>query len=69
MKLSWNIILDQLRNYNLEVHVTGDLTRRFLRPALLPQSFDVMREDLLHICRLSDAMRASAEKPVWDISV
>ena len=63
MKLSWNVILDQLRNYNLEVHVTGDLTRQFLRPALLPQSFDVMREDLLHICLLSDAMRASAERP------
>lgn len=59
MDLSWNIILDQLREYNLEVHLSDDLDRSFSRPALLPRNYAAMRKDLIHVCRLSDAMRAN----------
>ena len=63
MKLSLNILLDQLRNCNLEVHLSVPLTKSFCRPALLPHRYESMREDLLHICTLSDAIRANKDHP------
>ncbi len=63
MKLSLNIILDQLRECNTEVHLSEPLSRSFERPVLLPHRFEAMRGDLLHVCTLSDAMRANRENP------
>lgn len=63
MKLSLNILLDQLRNCNMEVHLSVPLTKSFCRPALLPHRYESMREDLLHICTLSDAIRANKDHP------
>lgn len=63
MNLSLNIILNQLRDLHLEVHSTLPSNKSFCRCALLPRNYEVMRDDLLHICRLSDALRASAASP------
>lgn len=63
MNLSLNIILDQLRSLPLEVHIDDPAEKIFCRGALLPRDYRVMRKDLLHVCRLSDALRASAAVP------
>ena len=63
MNLSLNIILDQLRSLPLEVHIDDPAEKIFCRGALLPLDYRVMRKDLLHVCRLSDALRASAAVP------
>lgn len=55
MNLSLNIILDQLRSLPLEVHIDDPAEKIFCRGALLPRDYRVMRKDLLHVCRLSDA--------------
>lgn len=63
MNLSLNILLDQLRDLPLECHVPLPSAASFCRPALLPRNYTVMREDLIHVCRLSDALRAAAAVP------
>lgn len=63
MNLSLNIILDQLRSLPLEVHIDDPAEKIFCRGALLPRDYRVMRKDLLHVCRLSDALRASSAVP------
>ena len=67
MNLTINILLDQLRKYKLEAYVNGMEERSFSRPALLPRDYEIMRPDLIHVCRLSDALRASAQM-IWLIS-
>ena len=61
MNLTINILLDQLRKYKLKAYVNGMEERSFSRPALLPRDYEIMRPDLIHVCRLSDALRASAQ--------
>lgn len=63
MNLSLNIILDQLRDLTLECHVTAPSQCNFCRCALLPRDYSVMRKDLIHVCRLSDALRATSAAP------
>lgn len=63
MKLSLNILLDQLSDLHYESHIPQPCTRTFTTAALLPRSYDIMRDDLIHVCRLSDAMQAASACP------
>ena len=60
MTLSLNIILDQLRELPLENHIPMPCDAVFSRCALLPRSYSSMRKEYLHVCRLSEALHASA---------
>ena len=61
MNLTINILLDRLQNFSLEAHIAKSDHHAFVRPAMLPRDYSLMREDQIHICRLSDALRASAQ--------
>lgn len=60
MTLSLNIILDQLRDLPLENHVPMPTDAAFCRCALLPRTYASMRPDYIHVCRLSEALHATA---------
>lgn len=59
MTLSLNIILDQLREFPLENHIPMPSDAAFSRCALLPRTYASMRQDYIHVCRLSEALHAS----------
>ena len=63
MNLSFNILLAQLRDMHYETYIPNPCSNTFSSPALLPRDYKVMRYDLIHICRLSDAMRAATICP------
>ncbi len=63
MKLSYNIMADHLRNLNLENHVKENEKALFSRAGLLPRDLSIMKPDVLHVCRLSDALRVTKEIP------
>ena len=63
MNLSLNVLLDQLRDIPLEIHVSLPTNQKFCRCALLPRDYSMMRDDFIHICRLSDALRIAAASP------
>ncbi|MCR5388455.1 MAG: helix-turn-helix domain-containing protein [Lachnospiraceae bacterium] len=60
MKLSLNIILDQLRELSVENHILNKNGVAFSHCALLPRNYSIMQKDYIHVCRLSEALRASA---------
>lgn len=60
MELSLNILLDQLRDIQYESHIPQPCAQVFTAAALLPRNYEVMRDDLIHVCRLSDALQAAA---------
>ena len=62
MELTVNILLDRLQRFPLEAHIVQNDHHSFIRPAMLPRDYTLMREDQIHICRLSDALRASAQR-------
>lgn len=61
MTLSLHIILDQLRVLKTESHISMPSETRFRRCALLPRNYSSMKKDYIHVCRLSEALHASAE--------
>ncbi|MCQ2452455.1 MAG: helix-turn-helix domain-containing protein [Oscillospiraceae bacterium] len=62
MTLSLNILLDQLREYPLENHIPLPSDAAFTCCALLPRFYSAMRTDYLHVCRLSEALHAAANR-------
>lgn len=63
MNLSLSILLDQLRDLQYESYIPQECAQTFSAAALLPRNFKLMRDDLIHVCRLSDAMQAAAVYP------
>ncbi len=63
MQISLNVIVDLLNSYPLEIHVADPGAAVFSWAALLPRHVDLIRDDLIHVCRLSDALRVSSQRP------
>lgn len=63
MYISLNIILDSVSHYRHEIYIEQPTEKGFRRISLLPRDLDKTLPDCLYICRLSDAMRASKQRP------
>lgn len=63
MYLSLNILVDQLRDMQCELHVELPSTRKFSHSSLLPRDYGQAREEFIYICRLSEALRAAEARP------
>ena len=58
-----NILMDELRQFPHETQIPLPSQARFSHPSLLPRDFARMRPELLYVCRLSEGLRAAAERP------
>ena len=55
--------MDELRQFPHETQIPFPSQARFSHPSLLPRDFARMRPELLYVCRLSEGLRAAAERP------
>lgn len=72
MMLSLAILLDHLRDLPLETHIPQPNNDKvsFSRASVLPRRRDDMRQNLIYVCRLSDALRVTADVPnMWYLCI
>lgn len=63
MTLSYNVLLESLGGIRLESHLPAQENRQYAWVSLIPSDPDKMREDILHICRLSEALTFNRIRP------
>ncbi len=63
MYLSLNILVDQLRDMQCELHLELPSTKSFSHSSLLPRDHSQMQEDFIYVCRLSEALHAAEARP------
>lgn len=63
MKISLNIILDELASYRREVHIPADKCYSFSRCLPLPDESGVLSEDCIYVGGLSKALQLRTDNP------
>ncbi len=63
MKYTINMVFEVLKPYRGSPHISQDEIREYKWVMLLPEEADDMKEDILYVCRLTEALKRTATAP------